>query len=76
MIAPLVFVRVDTVYRVPDVYCGYWTADDWRKVSRRVCEPLVIDALGFTWLATGNRDTNGRLLYRSVICPKPECTQA
>lgn len=51
---PLVLVRASTV----------WTrASDYRQ-SVRTCEPLVIDALGYVWTATGSRDARGRLLYQ------------
>jgi len=48
---------------VPPVCTAYWTAADWAKVTRVVVEPLVLDMLGFTWTATGERDSNGKLLY-------------
>jgi len=63
MTFPLVFVRKTTVCDVPPVCTAYWTAADWAKVTRVVVEPLVLDMLGFTWTATGERDSNGKLLY-------------
>lgn len=51
----LVFVRCDT----------YYTRDnDFKRPAGRICEPLVIDAMGWTWIATGECDSKSKLLYR------------
>lgn len=62
--APLVFVRKTRVFPVPPVCHVAWTEDDWQRTSRVVVEPLVLDMLGFTWVADGTRDRNGKLMYR------------
>lgn len=73
MTAPLVFVRSTIVYPVPPVCHALWTPADWARVARRVVEPLVVDAIdriGPPWVATGERDGRGRLLYRpGPVCP-------
>lgn len=59
-IRPLVFVKSDWQW-------GPW--DAWGTIYhpvRRICEPLVRDALGWTWVATGERDGKGSLLYQRV----------
>jgi hypothetical protein len=61
---PLIFVRCQRVFSVPPVCAAFWTAADWRKVERTESEPLVIDALGWTWVATSERDNRKQLLYR------------
>jgi hypothetical protein len=61
---PLIYVRVTTVYPVPPVCSAVWTAVDWAKQAKRIVEPLVLNSLGTTWIATGERDTRGHLLYR------------
>jgi hypothetical protein len=60
----LVFVRKTITYPVPPVCTVFWTAADWAKTARVTVEPLVLDSLGFTWTATGERDSRGQLLYR------------
>jgi hypothetical protein len=62
---PLIYLKATTAYAVPPVYTGYWTAADWARTGRTVCEPLVLDALGDVWVATGERDERGQLLYRN-----------
>lgn len=61
----LIWVKATTVYPVPPVCHAFWTPADWARVSRRVCEPLVIDCLGDVWVATGQRDERGQLLYEA-----------
>lgn len=57
MTAPLVFVRSTVV----------WTRASDFKRSTRVVEPLVLDAMNKTFVATGERNAKGQLLYR-VAC--------
>ena len=52
----LVFVRCNTYY-IRD--------NDFKSPAGRVCEPLVLDVLGDTWVATGDRDERGHLLYKA-----------
>jgi hypothetical protein len=52
----LVFVRADTVYS---------RDNDFKSPVGRVCEPLVLDVLGHTWVATGERDERGHMLYEA-----------
>jgi hypothetical protein len=61
---PLVFVRSTIVYPVPPVCHALWTVDNWSRVARRTVEPLVLDSIGYTWTATGERNEQGQLLYR------------
>ncbi len=61
---PLVFVRTTVVYPVPPVCSVSWTPEDWKRMSRVVTEPLTIDYLGVAWVATGERNSQGQLLYR------------
>ena len=63
MTAPLVYVKATTVYPVPPVYSGFWTAADWARTARVVVEPLVVEFLGEPWTATGDRNAAGELLY-------------
>jgi hypothetical protein len=63
---PLVFVRKTVSYPVPPVCSAFWTAEDWAKTARTTTEPLVLDALGFVWTATGERDASGKLLYAAT----------
>ena len=75
MIHTLVFVRALKHYPVPPVCHAQWTADDWKRTERTAVEPLVIDAIGYTWLATGDRLINGKLVYRGVKqCDKALCS--
>jgi hypothetical protein len=60
----LIFVRSTIVYPVPPVCHTWWTQDDWTRAARRIVEPLVLDSIGYTWTATGERNDSGQLLYR------------
>ncbi len=55
---PLVVVKRIELWSVPQHV-------EPSRLVRVTCEPLVIDALGFTWAATGERDDRGRLLYQA-----------
>lgn len=63
--SPLVFVRKTVSYPVPPVCTAFWTAADWERTKVVTVETLVIDAIGFWWVATGERDSTGALLYRA-----------
>lgn len=68
--ASLVFVRsVEVVdLRAAPTCTAYWSDADWARLTRRHVEPLVlepaVDFLRRPWVATGDRDARGRLLYR------------
>jgi hypothetical protein len=64
-IKPLVFVRRTKCYPVPPVCSAFWTAADWERTATFTVEPLVIDALGITFTATGERNARGEMLYRA-----------
>lgn len=61
-VKPLVFVKKRIFFSVPPVPHG--TAEDWKKYQIVDCEPLVLDFLGTTWTATGERNAKGELLYQ------------
>jgi hypothetical protein len=62
---PLIYVRVTTHYPIPPVCSAHWTPDDWARTAHRTCEPLVVDLCGAPWVATGERNAHGALLYRA-----------
>jgi hypothetical protein len=55
--SPLVLVKRIELWSVP-------SGIEASRLVRVTCEPLVIDQLGYLWLATGERDDKGHLLYR------------
>jgi hypothetical protein len=59
----LIYVKATTVYAVPPVCHAAWTPEDWARVASVRVEPLVIDFGGDPWVATGERNERGQLLY-------------
>lgn len=67
---PLIVVRTWESVAVPPVCSIYWTAADWTRVTRRHCEPLILDACGYRWHAMNARNERGQLLYElEATCP-------
>lgn len=62
-IKPLIVVRSWTSYPVPPVPTVYWQPEDWQRIARRHCEPLILDMIGYRWHAVNARDERGQLLY-------------
>jgi len=58
MTRPLVVVRRIVQWSIPD--SPYQVS----HIVRVTAEPLVIDACGYVWTATGARDDMGHLLYQ------------
>lgn len=54
---PLILVKRIELWSVP-------VHVERSRLVRVTCEPLVIEAMGWTFVATGERNERGQLLYR------------